>query len=188
MKEKSIILIMICLFCASCQTISSQQDEYKEIRQNVGDISFDPSCDNPDFVVCNDTIVLPYNTRCGMMIEGERYKVLEYFNEEYNLRAIKGQTGYITIRFLVNCKGETDRFRLYEMDNDLKEFTFDKLISTTLLDLTKKLTGWEVQLPYKLVHTGGLRVSYVSEHPEVYDYYQYIVFKLKDGLIETILP
>ncbi len=144
--------------------------------------------DDPDFEVCNEGNVLPYNTRYGMLIEGERYRVLEYFNEKYTVEPIVGQTGYIIIRFLVNCKGETDRFRVYEMDREMEETTFEPIIRETLLKLTKELTGWIVQLPDKLVHTGGLPVSFASEHPQVYDYYQYLLFKLKDGQIETILP
>jgi len=136
----------------------------------VGDIPFDPATDNPDFAICDESNVLPYNTRYGMFFDGERYGVLKYFEENYTLLPVKGQTGYITIRFLVNCKGETDRFRVYEMDKEMNETEFDEEIVQNLLRLTKALNGWKTHVP------------------EPRDYYQYLLFKLKDGRIETILP
>lgn len=171
MNDVKIKIVLFALIILLPFYILSSQDIPKENRLHVGDIPFDPVTDNPDFVICNEANILPYNTQYGMFIEGERYRVLQYFKERYVIEPIKGQTGYITIRFLVNCQGETDRFRVYEMGQDMKETVFDPIITQTLLRLTKKLDGWKV-----------------PEHLEVYDYYQYLLFKLNDGQIETILP
>ncbi len=181
-----LIIVLLVLMLSFCTVFSQGIPE--ENRIHVGDIPFDGATDDASFEICNEMNVLPYNTRYGMYIEGERYGVLQYFREKYTIEPINGQTGYITIRFLVNCRGETDRFRIYEMDNNMKETTFEPIISQTLLQLTKKLKGWKIQFPDKLLHTGGLPVNYVSEHPQLYDYYQYLLFKIKDGQIETILP
>jgi hypothetical protein len=140
---------------------------------NVGDIAFDSATDNPAFEIIDETKVLPYNTGCGMMIEGERYRVIEYFTGNFKSKTVKGETGYIIIRFLVNHKGETDRFRMYEMNDSFQQMTFDKSISAEIFSLTKKLSGWK-----PVTDKNGKR----------YDYYQYLVFKMKNGLIENILP
>jgi hypothetical protein len=140
---------------------------------NVGNIVFDSTTDNPVFEIIDETKVLPYNTKCGMMIEGERYRVIEYFAENFKPQPIKNETGYIIIRFLVNHKGKTDRFRIYEMNENFQQMTFDKSISNKIFDLTKKLSGWKPAID----KNGNKR-----------DYYQYLVFKMKNGLIEYILP
>jgi hypothetical protein len=140
---------------------------------NVGDIAFDSTRDNPAVKVIDEQQVLPYNTERGMMIEGERYRVVEYFSANFKSKPVEGETGYIVIRFLVNHKGETDRFRMYEMDGNCRLTTFDKSISERLFDLTKKLSGWK---------------PCTDKHGRRRDYYQYLVFKMKDGMIEYILP
>jgi len=178
------------LFLFFCLTgnVANAQAIHVETRANVGDIPFDPKTDNPNFEVQNEDKILPYNTRCGMLIEGERDGVLRYFSENYREEPIEGVNGYITIRFLVNFKGETDRFRVIEMDRDYQPYKFPESVSSKLLSLTKSLSGWKTQFSRKLVHTGSLPVQGEKAHPEAYDYYQYLLFKIKDGLIETILP
>lgn len=166
----------------------SYSQDFSEKRHNVGDIPFDFITDNPNFEVGDELRALPYNTRCGMYIEGEKYRVIRYFDENYKQEKTEGQTGYITIRFLVNYKGETDRYRIYEMDMDYQPMNFKEEISSRLMELTKALKGWKTMIPRKIVHVGGLPVAAERDHPDNYDYYQYITFKLKDGLIETILP
>jgi hypothetical protein len=153
-------------------SLVSQLDMH-DYPYNVGDIAFDSTTDNPAFEVIDETKILPYNTQCGMMIEGERYGVIEYFAQNFKPEPIEGETGYIIIRFLVNHKGETDRFRMYEMNDDFQLTTFDKSLSGTIFDLTKKLSGWK-----PVTDRNGNRR----------DYYQYLLFKMKNGQLEYILP
>ncbi|MDR0726359.1 MAG: hypothetical protein LBF59_10195 [Prevotellaceae bacterium] len=164
-------LIFIMVFFLNIGLFS--QTTESDYPYNVGDIAFDSTRDNPAFEVIDEKQVLPYNTKCGMMIEGERYRVVEYFSTNFKLKPIKGETGYIVIRFLVNHKGETDRYRMCEMDENTQLRTFDKSISDKIFDLTKKLSGWK---------------PVVDKNSRLRDYYQYLVFKMKDGLIEYILP
>ncbi|MDR1593222.1 MAG: hypothetical protein LBS43_01900 [Prevotellaceae bacterium] len=148
------------------------QSTFGDYPYNVGDIAFDSATDNPDFEVIDEKKVRPY-AKCSMMIEGERYGVIEYFAEHFKPKPVENATGYITVRFMVNRKGQTDRFRMYEMDNNFQQTTFDKTVSGKIFDLTKKLSGWK---------------PLIDDKGNQYDYYQYIVFKIKNGLIEYILP
>jgi hypothetical protein len=170
-KDRYIFCFLNLLFFANINLFS--QSPTHAYPYNVGDIAFDSTTDNPAFEIIDETKVLPYNTYCGMMIEGERYRVIEYFTENFKSKIIKGETGYIIIRFLVNHKGETDRFRMHEMNDNFQQIAFDKSISAKIFDLTKKLSGWK-----PVIDKNGKR----------YDYYQYLIFKMKDGLIESILP
>ena len=167
---------------------SQAQNIYTETRNNVGDILFDPKTDDPTFELIAENNILTTNTLCGFLIKGERYMVLKYFDEHFKPDVIKGVTGYITIRFIVNHKGQTDRFRMYEMDNNYKPFTFPKNITDSLLELTRKLDGWITTLNYKSNRYNYIETEVNGEKKYAYDYYQYILFKIKDGQIETVLP
>jgi hypothetical protein len=142
--------------------------------QQVGDIHFSAALDDPAFVVCDTQWVFQYyNT--GSWYKEHKRSIEQYFREHYNSPTIADsttQTGYITIRFVINCQGHTGWFRLSEMDSGYHAFHFDPRISGQLLDETKTLEGWKPAV-YR---------------NKTYDSYQYITFKLKRGHIECLLP
>ena len=82
------------------------------------------------------------------------------------------QSGFLTIRFIINCKGEPCAFKFYEIDENDQERPFDTSISAPLLGFTKQLGGWKS-----------------GEHKgKTYNYYTYFCFKIKNGDIENIVP
>lgn len=171
----------------SISSIMAQVD-YIEKRNNVGDIPFNPDTDDSSFELIDENNILPYNMVCGFLIEGEKYRVVDYFNEKFKSDTIIGANGYITIRFIVNYKGKTDRFRVYEMDNEYRQIKFPENITQSLLELTKKIDRWITSLDYKLDRYNCIEIMDNGNKKYLYDYYQYILFKIKDGQIETILP
>ena len=72
----------------------------------------------------------------------------------------------------MNCKGETDRFRILEMDENYKEKKFNEKITNQLLQISKNLSGWNP----KIIQNRNV------------DYYQYLIFKIKDGNLIEIMP
>ncbi|MDR2914454.1 MAG: hypothetical protein LBV74_06450 [Tannerella sp.] len=185
---KQNIKYLIILFLSSSISSLIAQVGYIEKRNNVGDIVFDASTDNPKFDLIDEINILPYNSICGFLIEGERFRVLEYYCNNFKSDTIDGVTGYITIRFIVNFKGETDRFRVYEMDNKYNPCKFPDNISKSLLELTRNLDGWITLFDDKFDYYNCIEMEKNGEIKYAYDYYQYILFKMKDGQIETILP
>lgn len=164
-----IILVMISLVSVSC----AQQSEVKEYPGTIGDIQYDPVTDDPGFKVCNtEQIVQYYSFGKGMQFKGEKFAIEEYFRTKFKSPVIKDVKGYITIRFVVNCEGATGRFRVEEMDENFQPATFPKALSRTLLNLTVNLSGW---MPG-------------TYEEQTYDYYQHLIFKIKDGQINEILP
>ena len=163
----------MCSAIVSCA--QQQQPEQKVYPEHVGDIAYDPELDDVGFKVCNPQFVLQYyNFGKGFQFNGEKKKILDYFQARYTGTPFKGESGYISIRFIVNCEGNTGRFRVIEMDMDYQSKKFSRELHDTLLDLTTKLTGWPI-------------CSY--ETPiQVVDYYQYLLFKIEDGAIKEILP
>ncbi len=138
----------------------------------VGYISHDPTLDDPDFRLCGGTIQQYYAVDGGY--RGGRKRLLELLAQQPKLQSAgeAEQTGYLTIRFVVNCKGQTDRFRILQVDKRYAPTTFDTVLVSNLLSFTKQLTDW---LP------GEYDGNY-------YDYFQYLTFKLADGKVVDILP
>lgn len=170
------ILLFIILFQISCaQESSSFKNEYPP--RHIGDIEFDPKLDNPDFKFCypEEYSFQYFNLGDGLEFEGEKIKIDKIFTEKYNPTFVKKESGLIRIRFVVNCKGETDRFRIMGSDENYNDKEFDKSITQQLLSITKNLKGWKLKY-------------YEENESQPIDYYQYLIFKIEDGQIVKILP
>lgn len=139
---------------------------------NTGDIPFDATLDDAGFKVCNPQIVFQYYNTESWYKQHKR-AIEHYFKNKYQPTIqTDEQTGFITIRFIINCSGQTGRFRMYELDRNYQPHQFHPNISSRLMQLTKELQGWQ-PAAYK---------------NKIYDSYQYITFKLKKGVIECVLP
>lgn len=167
--KRSICFLIFLSALYSCGQVSDKKSNYPE---NVGDISFDEKIDDPNFKVCNmDRIAQYFNFHEGLRYKGEKIKIVEHFKEGFKTSESINDTGYLTIRFIVNCKGETGMFRIQGMDNNYQEKQFDKTLTDQLLNLTKKLDGWIVDYKEK-----------------TFDYHQYLTFKLENGKLLEIMP
>jgi hypothetical protein len=165
--------LLLFVFLVSCLAASSQNNTAAQnFPENVGDIPFDASLDDPAFMVCKPELVFQYyNT--GSYYKDHKKEIAQYFINRFIAPAdTLHQTGYITIRFMINCKGETGRFRKYEIDGNYQPFHFNAGISDQLLVLTKQIKGWQPAV-YK---------------DKIYDSYQYITFRIKNGKIVSITP
>ena len=164
----------------ACQTpretvTHSEHPEHTGYLRWVGDIPFDEEIDDPAFQLCRgDSNVLQYFHTSDDALsnyEGEKRALTLQLKAAYNPVDVK-EGGWIRIRFIVNCTGETGRFRVISADDNYQVFTFDQRITAQLLTHVKALDGWKVH-----------------EHREqVNDYYQYLTFKIQNGEISEILP
>lgn len=158
------ILTLLSLF--SCQG----QPESKYLRW-VGDIEHDDDRDG-DFQLCFDPNYAGqyFNYSQGLQFEGEKVAINRYFEEKYKPVDVD-QSGLIRIRFMVNCKGESGRFRMISSDLNYQAMDFDERITDQLMKLSQSLKGWK-PLP----------------EPGQRDYYQYLIFKIENGHIKEIMP
>lgn len=169
------LLTMICFIrCAPSQASERNRLVKENYPRWIGDIAFDPATDNPDFTTCkgDDKAFQYFNLGDNIEIEGEKYYINETFREEYDNENVPKESGLVRIRFLVNCKGETDRFRLLTSDLEYQEKEMDSSITDQLMHITKSLKGW--------------KKKYHKEQSA--DYYQFLVFRIVDGKIVKILP
>lgn len=138
---------------------------------HVGDIPFDPSKDDPAFLVCDTQYVLQYYSTTSWYKDHKK-EVAQFLTSRFAVSDTLHQTGYITIRFVINCKGETGRFRMYELDSSYQAFHFSEKISGQLLQLVKQIKGWQ---PAKYDN-------------DAFDSYQHIIFRISNGKIISISP
>lgn len=165
----SFILLLLPIFSKS-QVADHGASAYPKM---VGDIIFNPVTDKAGFDICNEKNIFQYfNTGGGLQYEGEKVAIEKIFKEKYRSTNVKKESGMIRIRFVVNCKGETDRFRIIASDDNYNEKIFDPSITNQLLAITKMLNGWKTKT------LNGNKI----------DYYQYLIFKITDGRLKEILP
>jgi hypothetical protein len=163
-------LLCIAFQLNSCSSETSPPPKY---LRWVGDISFDPKTDREDFHLCTpDDIKQYHNFSFGFLYKGEKIALENEIRSQYDEQIAASQSGWLRIRFIVNCKAETDRFRIIGMDENRKPQTFDKSITDQLLKITKSLKGWLI----------------LPDDKTASDYYIYLIFKLDNGKIKEILP
>jgi hypothetical protein len=168
-------LIVITVLLTTLYSCAQEQKAAEEYPLHVGDIAFDPKLDDPDFKLCggDDAQVHQYyNFGKGVQYKGEKAAIDEYFRGGLITKGTNEDTGIITIRFIVNCEGNTGRFRVQGMDNNFKEKKFSSELTNHILTLTKKMNGWIIG----------------TDRGQVFNYYQYLSFKIEAGTLIEIMP
>lgn len=169
LRLKTVFVLSFSLVTFSCHETKDQ----KEYFNDLGEITFDGKLDDKNFKLCHEDMTIPFNYGgFGLVYEGEKKQLVKTIRDKFNYPQTKGQTGFITVRFIINCEGKTGRFRIIEMDLSLKTKKFDKNISTQILDITKGLDGWKS----------------LERWEKVWDVQQYLTFKFEDGVLIDILP
>ena len=168
---KEVFYFLCFLFLASCKMQNTEKVTYP---RQIGDIGYDAKLDNPNFIPCNgdDKILQYFNKGKGLEYKGGKKEIEGVFEKKYTDVEVD-ESGLIRIRFIVNCKGETGRFRVIQMNENYEQFTFDNRITNQLLILTKGLDGWKIKEDGR-----GSKI----------DYYQYLIFKIEKGNLIEILP
>jgi hypothetical protein len=166
-------IFLIIFILATIYSCGQKLENKANYPEHVGDTAFDDKIDDPNFKVCDENKVFQYfNFQKGFQYKGEKVKINEDFNEGFKAKESINDTGYLTIRFIVNCEGKTGRFRVQGMDKAYNEKEFNKELVNEFLNLCKKLDGWMVG-----EDRGAKR-----------DYYQYLTFKLESGKLIEITP
>lgn len=145
-------------------------DEQK-YPQNVEYIDPDKALYSQGFEICNeDRIAQYYNPERATYVKGKnglrKFILSNYENKGYS------DSGYLNIRFVINCKGETGRYIIHENDLDLEPTQLDSNMVGQLFELTLQLDKWNP-------------VFYREKN---WDSYMYISYRIENGEIIEILP
>ena len=165
--------ILFFLFIAMACDESRKPSEYADpsLKVQVGDIQPNAELDG-DFQGCNQGRLPQYYAYKEKPFIKGKLHFENHITTSYKTPKNSIESGLLRIRFVVNCKGESGRFRLLSMNEDYEEISFSEDIVDQLLRLTKEYKDWRV-MSYKDFES---------------DYYFYVTFKIKDGQIKEILP
>lgn len=146
---------------------------------NVGDIPFDPATDRSSFQRCGEgQYDVPQYYQSQTAYTGGTQALRQHFLRATLPRSTSVQEGYITIRFLINCHGETDRFRVTQLDTAYQPAHFSPALVAALLSRAKGLRAW---LPGKFPGPG-------AHQGEAMDSYYYLLLKMRHGRVVDVLP
>ena len=129
--------------------------------------------DHTQFAPCFhiDKINDYYNDRRSM-IKGGKGRLRALLQEKLDPKKIQGESGFLTYRFVINCKGQTGWYVTEEADLSYAKIRFSEACRQHLYDLLQSENDWI-----------NLQIGEMDR-----DAYTYITFKLKDGEIIEILP
>lgn len=159
-----------------CQTVAEAPTK-KEYPRMIGDIGYDAKMDTTDFQLCNDEkFAVQYyaytSTFNEVTYHQGKYETHKIFAANYTSIDLPSESGLVRVRFLVNCRGETGRFRVMGMDKNYQPKAFPVAITNQLITIIKNYLEWN---PFKTAQSAR-------------DYYQYLIFKIDKGQIIDILP
>lgn len=139
----------------------------------IDDIVPDWTLDDSSFEICNgdDQIIQYFNDGKGIQYSGGKRVIDSLFFSGYKTVHLQ-ESGLIRIRFVVNCKGESGRFRILSSDLHYQPFVFSDDILDQLLEITRSMDQWEPKI----------------WHEMKVDYYQYLIFRIENGKLLHILP
>jgi len=126
---------------------------------------------NEGFNVCNDNYIAQYYNSTELPYPNGKNGFREYINLAY-VNNNYSDSGYLNIRFIINCKGEVGRFVIHENNLDLEPNAFNKDLKNQLFRLTSEAKGWKPTFLWD----------------ENRDSYMYVSYKIENGEITEIIP
>lgn len=126
---------------------------------------------NDNFKVCNKKYILQYYNTSGLPYPDGKNGFRNYINLNYENRNYS-DSGYLNIRFIINCEGKSGRFIIHENDLNLEPKQFNKELKQQLFNLITEIKQWNPIFLYE----------------ENRDSYMYVSFRIENGKITEIIP
>jgi len=164
LKNKLNLLLLISFLIAVFLTIWL----FNQITSSVGDIAFNKELDKSTFKVCDEKRINQYYSVKSNYQNGKRGLKKDLWNSIESLTF--KNSGYITFRFVINCNGETGRFRVKTVDSELKINYFNAEKIKTLQSFIENLEKWDVK----------------KWNDRTFDSYFHLTFKVNNGKITDV--
>jgi heme/copper-type cytochrome/quinol oxidase subunit 2 len=172
LKIIAIIISIIVLIIIALYAYASYQLEHKFIPDNnihtTSAEYIDPKAAflNEDFEVCNeDFIIQYYNPQRATYSKGKN-GLRQFIMSNYNNKSYT-DSGYLNIRFIINCKGKAGRYIIHENDLDLNPVNLNEDLVNQLFKLTTQLEDWNPNYVYDEYRDSYMYISYRIEHGEI---------------------
>ena len=129
---------------------------------------------DPDFAWCRPQRELTrdyYNATPDVSVLGGHATLRRVLLPRLDLAALAGESGYLTLRFVVDCRGQIGMIAADEADLDFAPKTFPP---EAVAAFAKTLRAGDI----------AFDLSDAGDH----DYYAYLTLKLRDGDVTDFLP
>ena len=164
---------LLVLLSAGSKTFSQNTvPQHLNVKEKIGWIPFDKDSDNPDFKVCDELNIEEYYQVNPSYGEGKP-SIRKYFSPHKEvLEELCEKDGYVIVRFVINCQGQTDRYRTQFMSLNYKdENTVNTELQKKIIRLTRNMGNW----------TPG------KYDGKTYDCYQHLKFLFKNSKLIDVL-
>jgi hypothetical protein len=130
---REFIYILVCTGCleACGQSLNSLNPSP---GMAVGDILFDEKLDRKDNCICHSEEIFQYYSltlKDSAFDNFIRKKVAK-------TQSARNESGYLTIRFIVNCEGKAGRFRILSINQEYRPQSFDRAFTEEVLNFIKE--------------------------------------------------
>jgi hypothetical protein len=138
----------------------------------IDDIVADSLQDGVAFKLCtsDEQIIQYFNDGQGVQYIGGKAAIDSLFFATYQ-QVDTDKSGMIRIRFVVNCSGESGRFRVLSADLDYQATEFPSTLISQLMQITKSMNGWQPK---------------IWKETKI-DYYQNLIFIIHQGALSNII-
>lgn len=139
-------------------------------NHDLGYIPYDAKLDKPDFLVCDSTNIRSGRNR--LQYPSGRNKFRKDITSKYLYKSdYKDFSGYIVVRFVVNCKGESGRYRAESLNLDFSPSDAPSDLLQYAITLVKSLDHWTKSTAYDIET----------------EYSKFINLKISNGKIEHVV-
>jgi len=139
---------------------------------DVGYINPKTAAFSKQFALC-DTVSKPkgYYHSERNIFNGGKYQFRKTISEKYKNNGYT-DSGFLNLRFHVNCNGDVGNVEINELNSDYKQIDLNDELVDQLVNLSIAKENWTPK------EIGG----------KTYDSYMYLIFKIENGEILEILP
>lgn len=141
-KNTLFILLAFCFFsCAVDKPAVTVKFEIPVRNHHLSYIPYDASFDHPDYIICDSTKVnsgrnsLRYTEGTAQLKEDIQHNFV--YDPSY-----ASFNGYVVIRFLVNCEGQSGRYRAQSLHLDFSPSDVPSDLLIHALEIVKNLDNW----------------------------------------------
>lgn len=165
-----ILLIVICTVLTHCQN-SNTVDKKKAYHHHIGHLDPANKDFSEDFKRCSDTLPIGfYHSSAPHAYKGSKRAFVSYIHENYKNKGFS-ESGFLNLRFLINCEGEIGNMEINKLDKDYLPTDLNDDMVEQLVHLSVNKQNW--RLP---------------NFDKPYDVYMYLIYKIENGNIAEILP
>ena len=124
------------------------------------------------FQTCDEYIYDYYNGEQKLHYNGGKKAIWEVVNKRLNKKKLLKESGYLTFRFVINCKGTMGRITTEQAGLDFQPKKFSYITVNHFYKIAQEVDDW---IPTNI-------------RGENVDAYFYLTFKLKNGELIELLP